>query len=444
MKNLIIVIVLFFMQHIVAQEKKVTLKECILMALSNKSSILALKTEQTISDLNTKQQKSAYNTQVSVAYDYIYNPIIRSSIVPVGRFSQVPTDETRAIKFGTNYQQNLGLKVYQPLFDATIKSKIQESKIQEKIKNAEINTANNELAIEVSKTFITVLLNEQRAKSSVYDTLRTSQTLSVAKNNYLNGRILKTEFNKAKINHNNSVTVFNEIKNEIVNQRIYLSFLSKLPVDVQLIKDKNIAFSEDFSQITKSESGTDSLSEVQLLKSQISYENQKIKTLKNNYFPVIGLNGYVGADQFSNTLNPLQKDSWFGNSFVGLSVKLPVLIGQNFKNNVNQQQLKVKSLEYQIKSSTEEADKNKLFAENNLNKIKKEIKNSETNILLYKESLQIFQERLKEGQQTVSEVNNEEFDYNKEIENLSILKNNLFIQVIDYLKNSGLINRIYE
>ena len=123
--------------NLLAQESNLMLKDYINASLNNKANIKALKIQSEIEALKTSQFKSNYLPQLTVAYDNIYNPIIRSSIVPVGKFNPIPTDEVRAIKFGTNWQQNAGINVFQPLFNATINSKIAESKIQEKIKQTD-------------------------------------------------------------------------------------------------------------------------------------------------------------------------------------------------------------------------------------------------------------------------------------------------------------------
>jgi len=51
-----------------------------------------------LSILNPYQK---YLPDLSLNYNYRYNAIIPTQIIPVGQFNPVPTDEKRPIKFGT-------------------------------------------------------------------------------------------------------------------------------------------------------------------------------------------------------------------------------------------------------------------------------------------------------------------------------------------------------
>jgi outer membrane protein len=166
---LLLATVIFSVTNAIAQTRTIGLKECIKLALANKSTILALNAEATIDSLNIKQMQAKNSPQIALAYDYLYNPIIRSNIVPVGRFSPNPTDETRAIKFGTKFNQTAGLQVMQPIFDASIRSKITESQLQYRIKRDQVTTANEELIYEVAKTFVGILTKQEQVKIAMLD-----------------------------------------------------------------------------------------------------------------------------------------------------------------------------------------------------------------------------------------------------------------------------------
>ena len=90
---LLVATTILFVTNTSAQTRKIGLKECIILAVANKSAILALNTEATIDSLNIKQIRAKNLPQIALAYDYLYNPIIRTNIVPVGQFSPIPTDE---------------------------------------------------------------------------------------------------------------------------------------------------------------------------------------------------------------------------------------------------------------------------------------------------------------------------------------------------------------
>ena len=136
--------------------------------------------------------------------------------------------------------------------------------------------------------------------------------------------------------------------------------------------------------------------------------------------------------------------TWFGNSFVGLSVRLPILLNENIGNKKNQLQLQSKSLSLQKEEILNEIEKDKSIALNEINKLKSEYKTTSLNANLYKESLNIIQERFKEGKATVNDVTNEELEFQKENQKLTTRKSAMWLQWLVVLKSSGQLNKLYN
>ena len=447
MKNkffIILTFIFFNTTSLVAQENKLMLKDYIKLALENKQNIKALKIQSEIEVLKTSQFKSNYLPQLTVAYDNIYNPIIRTNIVPVGKFNPVPTDEVRAVKFGTNWQQSVGLSLFQPLFNATINSKIKESKLQEKIAQTDVKIANEEIVFEVSRTYINALVKQQQVKENAIDTLRTYQNLDFVKDRFFDGKILKTEVNRALINHNNSVEICKSAITSWVQEKIYLGFLTGLQYDKIYINENDTALNEQNLEWINAESQKETIAAIEQLNNKIDLTKIQQKSENSKRKPIVGINGYLGGDQFENSFNQFSKNTIYGNSFVGLSVRLPILLNENIGNKKNQLQLQSKSFNLQKEQISSELEKNKSIAISELEKLKWELKNTTSNLILYKESLNIIQERFKEGKATTFDVTNEESEFQKENQKLITRKSAMWLQWLEILKNSGQLNKLYN
>ncbi|MBC7525065.1 MAG: TolC family protein [Flavobacterium sp.] len=430
-----------FVTNTTAQTRTIGLKECITLALANKSNILALNAEATIDSLNIKQIRAKNLPQIALAYDYLYNPIIRTNIVPVGQFSPIPTDETRAIKFGTKYNQMAGLQVMQPIFDASIRSKIKDSQLQYRIKKDQVTTANEELTFEVAKTFVSILTKQEQLKISKLDTLRTASILKIIRNKFSDGTILKMDFNKAKINHNNSIFAFKELISDLIIEKIYLAFLTNLQANTIDIVDVDNIFTEQNLNLLTQSSETKTVSKINELDSRILLAQQQIKGEKAKYLPKLSLNGYLGADQFSNDLQPFQSNTWFGNSFVGLALRLPITIGENKSNKISQFQSQIKSLNFQKEEELKVTEKNKQTTLQEIVSLKEEAKSYSLNIDLLKENVLLYNERLLAGQETYENVNLEEIEYQKEKQKLNNVNKKIWEQWLLFLKNAGMLDK---
>lgn len=439
---LLVAIAVLFISEATAQTRSIGLKECINLALANKANILALNAEAMIDSLNVNQIRAKNLPQIAFAYDYLYNSIIRTNIVPVGQFSPVPTDQTRSIKFGTKFNQVAGLQVMQPVFDATIQSKIRESKLQYRIKKDQVATANEELMFEVAKTFVGILTKQQQEEILKLDTLRTGSTLKIVGDKFADGTSLKMDLNKAKINHNNSVFVYKELISDLIVEKIYLGFLTNLEPETIDVADVDHTFTEEnliaFAQPNEAKTP----SKINEFDSRISLTQQQIKGEKVKYLPKLNFNGYLGADQLSNELKPTQSNTWFGNSFLGLSLRLPITIGENRTIKKTQFQSQLNSLNFQKEEELKDAEKNKQSALQEIATLKEEAKSYSLNIELLKENVQLYNERLQAGQESYENVNLEEIAYQKEIQKLTNVNNKIWQQWLLFLKNAGMLDRL--
>ena len=439
---LLVAAAILFITNTTAQTRSIGVKECISLAIANKANILALNAEATIDSLNINQIRAKNLPQIALAYDYVYNSIIRTNIVPVGQFSPVPTDQTRSIKFGTKYNQIAGLQVMQPVFDATIRSKVQESKLQYRIKKDQVASANEELAFEVAKTFVSILTKKKQVEILKLDTLRTASTLKIVRDRFADGSSLKMDFNKAKINHNNSVFVYKELISDLIIEKIYLAFLTNLEAEsFDVVDVDNIFTEQNLTSLTQSNE-TKTLSKINELDGRILLAQQQIKGEKLKYLPKLNFNGYLGADQFSNELKPVQSNTWFGNSFMGLALRLPISIGENRVIKISQIKSQINSLNFQKEEELNDSEKNKLAALQEIATLKEEAKSYALNIDLLKENVQLYNDRLQAGQETYENVNLEEIAYQKEIQKLTNVNNKIWQQWLLFLKNAGMLDRL--
>jgi outer membrane protein TolC len=163
---------------------------------------------------------------------------------------------------------------------------------------------------------------------------------------------------------------------------------------------------------------------------------------KVKYLPKLALNGYLGADQFSNDLKPFQSNTWFGNSFVGLALRLPITIGENKLNKKSQFQSQIKSLNFQKEEELKESEKNKQTALQAISTLKEEAKSYSMNVDLLKENVQLYNERLQAGQETYENVNLEEIEYQKEKQKLNNVNNKIWQQWLLVLKNAGMLDKL--
>jgi len=441
MKTLVISIFVFLALSLpgYSQNTKITLTECVDSALKNKADIQAVRVDKLIAQLQTKENYTGYVPRISFGYDFRYNIVIPSQIVPVGQFNPIPTDEMRAIRFGTKWQQNAGLSLYQPLLDLSVKSHIAESRINEKLKNSDLKKAEQDLKSEVIRSFVNVWLRQQERKSSESDTLRTYKTLMLLTEGSEEGRVQRTDLNRAIINHNRALINFGSSQSELAKEKIYLSFLTGLPL--KKLDESDFDFSvfeagilpEDIAEVS-----FDSLPAIEQLKLNAEFSLQQIRTEKSARMPVAGVEAFAGANQYSDSFEPFVTDSWYGNSYVGLTIKLPLTGDVNTRNRISQLRFREEGLRSRLTDEKNRIINNVLRVKEEITRLREDVRIAQVNKSLLEENISLFQERYSKGQITSYDLLDQELDLNQEESGLNETRISMINKQLELLQETGM------
>jgi outer membrane protein len=414
-------------------------------ALANKENIQAIRTDIEIAKLQTSSAYQKYLPDLSLSYNYRYNPIIPSQIIPVGQFNPIPTDEKRAIQFGTDWQQNSGLNLYQPIIDLSIKSRVAESRINEKLKNTDVVAAERDLKMEVIKSFTTIWLGEEQLRSAGLDTLRTSKTKELFMARSKEGKVLKTEVNRAMLNHNNALSNYVTVSSSLTREKIYMGFLTGISLEKLLDGTFDFSpFSEDVLKIGHSAIQPDAIPSLNSLRlrAQLLEQQQRSERMRNT--PTIGFEGFLGANQYADTFNPFLSDSWYGSSYVGLSLRFQLLSGSTTKNRVNQLKLEQKGVKSRLEDEMNRISNKNLMLSEEIRQIEYQAGLSKQNIALYEENLSLNQDRFDKGQVNAFDLLTDEIDFQKEQSKYNEKRAELVYKQIELINNAGALSSFID
>lgn len=441
--SIILILIISLSYRLSGQEIK--LITCIDAALANRANIKAVRTDIEIAKLQTSSAYQKYLPDLSLSYNYRYNSIIPTQIIPVGQFNQIPTDEKRPIKFGTIWQQNSGLSLYQPLIDFSIKSRVAESRINEKLKNTDAAVAERDLKMEVIKSFTNIWLNEEQLRSAELDTIRTSGIKELFAAKSREGRVLKTEVNKTLLNHNNALSNYFAASSSLTREKIYMAFLTGISLETLLDGKFDFSpFSEDGLKTVNKYPLPDSVPSVESLRLQAELLAQQQVSEKMKNTPTLGFEGFLGANQYTDSFNPILSGSWYGSSYIGLSLRLQIFSGNSVKNRVNQLKLEEIGIKYRLEDEVNSVINKSILLNEEIREISYQTELLRQNIALYKENFSLYQERFDKGQINAYDLLTEEIDYQKEMAMLNEKRAELVYKQIELINNSGALSSLID
>ena len=421
--------------------QEIKLITCIDSALANKGNIRAVRTDIEIARLQTSSAYQKYLPDLSLSYNYRYNPIIPTQIIPVGQFSLIPTDEKKPIKFGTEWQQNSGLNLYQPIIDFSIKSRVAESRINEKLKNNDAASAERDLKLEVIKSFTNIWLYKEQVHSAALDTLRTSGIKELFMEKSKEGKVLKTEVNKAILNHNNALSNYVTVSSSLTKEKIYMSFLTGISLETWLDGTFDFSpFSGDVLKINNTDTLLDSIPSLKSLRLRTELLEQQQQSERMKHTPTIGFEGFLGANQYTDTFNPFLSGSWYGSSYLGLSLRFQIFSGSSTKNRVNQLKLEEKGLKSRLEDETNSVRNKSLLLGEEIRQIEYQAGLSKQNIALYEENLSLNKDRFDKGQINAYDLLTDEIDFQKEQSKFNEKRAELVFKQIELINNTGALS----
>ncbi len=441
MKKLFVIILIFTITFTRAQQSKLSLKECIALALNEQPRFQTEKIKSENSVFDVKVAKSALGPQVALTYNYQYNAVRPTSLVPTALTrpsnNTSMTGDFTELQFGTTWQQDFGVSLFQPLYDRQINSKITESRITEQLGILEKEEEKEEIIYEVVETYLKVSQKQLEYRVGIIDTIRTHKTVQLIQLGYQQGRILKTELNMALINHNNSKSILAKVTNELDAEYVNLGFLigydKVKEVDEKFYKQIDGLFSNmEAIGINDRESITS-----KILKTRDSLLAQKIISNKMSRLPTLAFDAFWGANQFNQNFRPFEADTWFGNSFLGVSLKLPLLSANGTKNKI----AKLRG-ERAMKAQELLEDENRKIQEKkqldiSIRTLKSELVFLKENMALRKSSLAIYQARFSNAKANTYQINEEELLLQKSSELFYSKQSELWSAVLKMYKNQG-------
>jgi len=421
--------------------QNIKLITCIDSALANRGNIRAVRTDIEIAKLQTSSAYQKYLPDLSLSYNYRYNPVIPTQIIPVGQFNQIPTDEKRPIRFGTSWQQNSGLNLYQPIIDFSIKSRVAESRINEKLKNTDAAAAERDLKMEVIKSFTNIWLNEEQLRSAELDTIRTSRIKELFMAKSKEGKVLKTEVNRTILNHNNSLSNYVASSSSLTREKIYMAFLTGISLETLLDGKFDFSpFTEYGLNLENKDPLFDSIPSVTSLRLRAELLQQQQNSERSKNTPTIGFEGFIGANQFTDTFNPVLSGSWFGSSYLGLSLRFQIISGSSTKNKVNQLKLEEKGIKSRLDDEVNNVSNKSLLLSEEIRQIGYQAELFEQNIALYKENFSLNQDRFDKGQINAYDLLTDEIDFQKELARYNEKRAELVLKQIEFIDNSGALS----
>ncbi|MFN8394256.1 MAG: TolC family protein [Bacteroidia bacterium] len=301
----------------------------------------ALKARKEIEALDRRSQATAYDVsavnrryipQISAGVDVKYNAILATSIVPIGALNPGnPTDEVAAVRFGTNWANGAGLSLTQVIYDPSIKGSRELARMGADLTEAQRAQQAEAITVAVAQAYYAVLVSEAEVGFAESDLALATTRLTAARQQLQQERALPVDVEAAKIDSLNARLRLMDVRRNAAEWRLQLAYQMGLDTDQgaeMQLKDRLEEVLGDNGNSFENTCETPAPGpEEALQQAKIAQTAQQALVEKSGYKPTLLLNGYLGANHFSDQFDPWDGDKWFPTSYIGLSLSVPLTEG---------------------------------------------------------------------------------------------------------------------
>lgn len=278
---------------------------------------------------------------------YIMSPVNVTTGTLLGNdFADDPTWQT--IK-SMKYQTNAGVALNVPLYNQTIFAGIDVARTVESIQSLSYEKAREELTVQIGKTYYMAQMSKEQLRLTDMNISRMNELCDITEAMYGQGVVMEVDLNRVRINRERLQAERAVQSTQHEQQLNMLRYLMDMPIEDALdVTPMDSVFTPIYIGGASSQ-----LPELLIAKEQQTLVAKRIKSVKAEFLPTLSLTGYVGGLGYNEKISQFA-DHWFGNSYVGISLRVPIF-------EANSKRLRIRQYKYDAQ-----------LAQNNLDLLKRQ------------------------------------------------------------------------
>ncbi|MEP7093007.1 MAG: TolC family protein [Flavobacterium sp.] len=408
-----------------AQVTTLTLKDAVTYALQNKADAKKAKLEVENSEYQIQEIRSRALPQISANGSLTYNPILQTNVIDGESFGQPGT--TIQATFGQKWTSVAGLSLTQALFDLSVFTGLKAAKSTRQFYQINDQLTEEQVIERVANNYYQVYVQRQKLILLDSNYVNTTKVRDIIKGQFDNGLAKKIDLDRVNVKASNISTQRQQILNAVQLQENALKFYIGMPMETQI----EIPQSEfEVTPAALSEApNTANRTEYLLLKKQEELLMFQKKSVEAEYYPTLSLSAgfnYIGqGPEVPWFAKPADGVYWSDYSSIGLNLKVPIFTGFGTRAKVRQADVKIRSLQEDIKDTQLSLDLEYKNATTQIQNSLITIENQKANMILAAEILSNTKNNYLQGLASLTDL--------LDAENASIeAQNNYTSAILDY------------
>lgn len=397
-KRYSIFVVLFFMATFSnAQQKEVSLQECVVQAMHNNSNILIANTDVELAQRKREEITAKLLPQFSVSADYRYYNELPTQLMPASAFGG-PVGTYKEAQFGVPHVLNGNIQGNMPIYNQTILSGRTTAKIGTELAEIQYKKTREDVVLDVSNVYYNAQIAANQITFLHGNIKNLEQLIATTTLLYQNQMAKQSDVDKVKLQKS---ILDAQVSTAEVNYQLLLSVLKYQmglsqndSITIQMRPSSELLLNGNEANIATDLLMTQKLQ--QLL-------NSEINGIYAGRYPTLAVYGLYGTNGYATT-GDKSFEKYFPMSFVGIQLSIPLFDGGTISSKVDQKTLELQKAELKGKMLVEKNVMDKKNTQNLLAVHKKSVAMQEENIHLAEKLYTQTQLQFNEGVANITDV----------------------------------------
>ncbi len=411
-------------------QETLTLSQCLRMGIENNLQLQARRNDIAKGGHAITENRAKLLPQINavVSMNDNFNPPVS---VTDGSAYGNPYNVTKTLQ----YNASAGLQLQMPLYNQTLLTALDITKMMDRINRLGYDKARNDLIEQVSKMYYLAQSTAEQIAIVKANITRLEALKNITDAFFDNGMAMEVDVKRVNINLENLLVQRDNAEAMLVQQINMLKYVIDYPADKQLaLTPVNTAAIETVELGGLCES----LPELQLLQRQGELADRQQKMIRQGYLPTLMLTGNFTysafTDKFGNWFHSGPSNHWYNSSGLGITLRVPVFDGLEKRSKIRKAKLDAENARLAYDDALKGLRTQYLNATNDLMNSRRNFTKQRDNYRLAEDVYAVTTDRYREGIASMTEVLQDEMrmseaqnnyvtaHYNYRITNLSLLK----------------------
>lgn len=376
--------------------ERLTLEETIAYALEHAPERIRQKLMVDEAAIRLNETRLQQLPDIYASSDLRRNLIIPSTPVPAHLFDPDASEgELMYLRFNTTWNASAGLNLSYDLFNPEKVNSVGEQKQQLKIQQYDEMISEKELREQIAIAYAECVIAEEQLRSCRQDTSYYALLLRNAGDLYEKEQLSLVEKNEIQKAYNESVANCLRAEKIAADTGANLLFLAGAKVTPQTVAA--LQLEEDIpsllAKVDQPASTTLTGKEIEVMKQneRMSLAALRTRSAEWKYAPTLTLNGYLGTNYYNNELQLFNDRYWRGNSYLGLSLKIPISQSLSTAKEVSRLRLQQRLEEASLLEIRNRQEKERMEEASQLVVLRESYRLSDENLVLSMQNLKAAQ-----------------------------------------------------